>query len=279
MAFPLALLLGIGAGLISGGARASQMQSQYEDTLEGLQETQEDLITARTNLQEDYQAQVGAGLIDVNEYLSQEGFDISQVSAQDIGTENYRLLLQATESQRQIGVIGEIQSRALSTASRASELYSGLETQQLAELNVQTSQAEGQATQAVASSGFRRAGSAISVISNQQQANRMATQRLQGQISLTRFGRYNDALSAYTNSEAKKANYEAAIQNQILQTGANIEEYTRQYERDMLRNQTALERVGEDIEDIEEYESSGKLFWSQAGVILASGITGGLSTL
>lgn len=276
---PIALVLGLLGGAIAGYSKSSQMQSEYEDTLEGLQETQEDLTTARTNLQEDYKAQVGEGLINVDDYLSQEGFDISQVSYQDIGLQNYKLLLEATEQNRLKGITTELQARALKTSTASSVMQSGLETQQLAELNVQTAQAEGQAVQAVASSGFRKSGSALSVISNQQQTNRMATQSLQGQINLTRFNRYNNALSAYTQSEIQKAGYDAAIQNQVLLTSASIDEMTRQYERDMQANQTSLERVGEDIEEMIEYKEDNSLAYSQLGAFWGSVLTGGLSTL
>ena len=232
---------------------ASNMQSEYEEDMTTLERSREDLLTGKENLKSDYTAQVGSGLIDVDEYLSDPSFDIANVSASEIGLLNYDLLLNASESQRQKDVVTTTQQKNLSTSATSQSLLSSLETQQIAVQNVQASEAEGQAMQAVATTGFRNTGSAQNVVKQQQYYNKVSMNSLKGQINITRFNRYNDALSAYTQAEVQKANYDAAIENQTLLTKANIEESERQYTQGVGTLDTKLETTNEDIEKLEDY--------------------------
>lgn len=232
---------------------ASNMQSEYEEDMTTLERSRDDLLTGKENLESDYTAQVGSGLIDVDEYLSDPSFDIANVSASEIGLLNYDLLLDASESQRQKDVVTTTQQKNLSTSATSQSLLSSLETQQIAVQNVQASEAEGQAMQAVATTGFRNTGSAQNVVKQQQYYNKVSMNSLKGQINITRFNRYNDALSAYTQAEVQKANYDAAIENQTLLTKANIEESERQYTQGVGTLDTKLETTNEDIEKLEDY--------------------------
>lgn len=278
---PWLLLGGLILGTINAVSGIESSQSAYDEQVKQLQTSKEDLTTGIENLKSDYTSQVGAGLIDVDSYLNDPTFDISSVSASEIGLLNYELLLNASEQNRQKAITTQYQQKNLSVAGTSQAQLSALETQQIAVQNVQASEAEGQASQAVASSGFRNVGSAQNVVKQQQYYNRVSMDSLKGQVKISRFNRYNDALSAYTQAETQKANYDAAIENQILITGANIGEETRKYNQDLTTLNTKLTRTSDDLTKLEDY-GQGDLQRDQFLIGIGSvfsGLLSGLTTL
>jgi len=161
---------------------------------------------------------------------------------------SYSLSVKQLNETEQLEISQAIANRDITLTQRAQgmEIQNQIYNEQQAELAVKASQAEGQAIQQVATSGFRDTGSAMNVVNSTNTAYDLAIAKQNNQIALEKYENYNTALNNYTNANMQLEQYKLQIQQKR-------ESMEHEY-------QTDLNAINDDI----NYMNSDEFKWAQA---------------
>ena len=238
-------------GLVSGGVKiasgiANRNAQEAEKKLQ-LERQQEQLKTAQSNLKESYD------------------LSIRQSEAQTKEA-NAMLDLQAgqTEAARDMN---------LKTAGRSTELQDRVAASQIAGLQVEASQKEGQAVQSAAVSGFRNAGSVLNNIRGTSESNQRAVKQAMLQRELARYSDYSSARASFLNAENQLTLYREQIKN----NESELARYKEKAEVTYRQQKEELDRESKSLQEDEDFMNSSTYKWAR-GLGYASDIFGGISS-
>ena len=130
---------------------------------------------------------------------------------------------------RNIGWTREDQSRSANLASNLNTSNQALMYAQLSELLAQGEQAEGQAIQTVATSGFRNTGSARNIVTETRRQASYQEDVSRRQIQLNAAQSYAQAGEAYLSADRKVADYQANIDQNLLTLELFMEDEERNW--------------------------------------------------
>lgn len=241
----------IGGGLLAGGlsiaSSVSKRNAQNKETKRQLDQQAENLRIAQNNLTDSY-----------NLNMRQAEEQVKQA--------NDMINLQAgqTEAARDLGV---------QVAGRSTELADRVAASQIATLQVEASQNQGQAVQSVALSGFRNTGSVLNIISDVSSKAQGAIRQALLQRSTSRFSDYASARNNYLNANNQLALYQQQVQNNEAELGRTKERYTLTYNQ----QKEQLAREARNVQSDQDFMNSSTYRWMQ-GIGYASDIFGGIST-
>jgi len=225
----MGLFLGlVGAGIsivssvISASSKSSQMQSEYDDKLQELQREQAQLTQQKAN------------------------------ASADVSRANALLDTKISNTTTNQNTAKEQSANSLAATDQITNA-------QMSALKVQALQAEGQAQQQVANSGFRNAGTATANVYNQEQTDKDAIATQEAENNLQRYQTFSNAKNTYTS-------YSQQISDYQTQKASN----TAQYEESWGENgvyQMQLKNTSADYKELQDYDIAGaksQAFWGTA---------------
>lgn len=237
-------LIAGGVGIASGVAkRNAQSKAQKEE----LRRQQENLRIAKNNLTDSYNLNMRQA-----EEVTKQANDLINLQAGQ------------TEAARDLGI---------KNAGTSGELSDRLAASQIATLQVESSQQEGQAVQNVALSGFRNTGSALNIIKDVSSKAQSAVRQAFLQRSVSRFSDYASARNNYLNAENQLQLYQAQIESNESELARTKEKYTLTYNQQL----EEMQRESGYVQSDQDFMNSSTYKWMQ-GLGYASDIFGGIAT-
>jgi len=242
------------AGIVGGlaaatsiGAGIANRKVQSEEQKLQLERKQKEINDARNNLTASY---------DLNVHQAQE----------QTAQANAMIQLQAGQTEA-------ARDQSLKTAGQSAELNDRLAASQIAALQVQTSQQEGQAVQTAAQSGFRNTGSALNVLRDVNSKAQRALNQAFLQRSISRFSDYASARDNYINANNQLEIYRRQAEN----NEADLARYKESAELTYRQNLAEIEKEQKYLNEDKDFMNSSAYKWAQ-GLGYASDIFGGLNT-
>jgi chromosome segregation ATPase len=232
-----AILAGVST-IVGISSRNAQREAQYQSQMQDLDRQKEQLDSQYKQLTESYDLSVS----DANATVSDA---------------NEELEFQAKTTQAN-------RDTALGVAADVQERQQTIEQMQLATLAVDASQAEGAATQAAATTGFRNAGTLMDAVEQVNRNSQDAITQAKAQLSLSRYSTFQSAKQAYTSATQQIESYHRQIE-------LNNNELDRQLEELALQKQQADERYEQQsgyIEsDINYMKTTGRALTNTANYV------------
>lgn len=215
----------VGAGIsivssvISASSKNSQMQSEYDDKLQELQREQVQLTQQKAN------------------------------ASADVSRANALLDTKISNTTTNQNTAKEQSANSLAATDQITNA-------QMATLKVQAMQAEGQAQQQAANSGFRNVGSATANVYNQQQTDKDAIATQEAENNLQKYQTFSNAKNTYTS-------YSQQITDYQTQKASNTAQYEENWAEDGVY-QMQLENTSADYKELQDYDIAGaksQSFW------------------
>lgn len=199
------LALGMLGGLAKGIASANSRNAEYQDKLEELNRSQEQLDQQYSQAKDSYSLSVDQAkdsLADTNKELG--------------------LLANETLANRDL---------AIKQTAKSGGMQSQLDAAQIATLAVQNEQSVGAANQQAATSGFRGTGTAKNVMENTQRSADDAIAQARMQSDLSKYQTYASAVNTYTDANQRVASYQRQIEQNQTDSDRQLEALQLQMEQ------------------------------------------------
>jgi len=244
------LALGLIGGLAKGIASANSRNAEYQDKVEELNRSKEQLNQQYSQAKDSYSLSVDQAkdsLADTNKELG--------------------LLADETLANRDM---------AIKQTATSGGMQSQLDAAQIATLAVQNEQSVGAANQAAATSGFRGTGTAKNVVKNTQSSADDAMAQARMQSDLSKYQTYASAVSTYTDANQRVASYNRKIEQNQTDTDRQLE--ALQLQMDQTTDSYNLQG-GYLASDLEYLQTKGKSAMQfGATTDLFGGLFGGLAS-
>lgn len=216
-------MLAIGAigGMAKGLVNATSSEIQYQEQIKELQQKSADLNTSMQNATASYNLSVKQA---------------KESAADTIGSYNANIADVTTS--RDI---------ALKQGAGTIEQQNAIYNEQLAEVQIAASEAQGQNIQSASMSGFRNSGSTMNATTRSDLAYGRSLKQTEAQRTLSLNQSYQSALNSYTSANMQISGYKRQIQYAQNELSRNLESYDLQYKQNMNSLNTQLSRNEEDI--------------------------------
>jgi hypothetical protein len=248
-----AAVAGLGLGLADAVGKSKAREAEYQDKLNELERTK--------------------ALLDTQFSQAKQSYNLATDQAREQTAEankELRLLSSETLDNRDM---------ALDQTARAGSMQSEINAMQMATLAVENQQQLGEATQRVATSGFRGTGTALSLVENVKEAGSFSTQQARMQSMMSNYRTYASAVSNYTSATQQADAYMRKIRQNKNQLNRELEKLELQMNQ---TTETYMQKGGYLAEDIEYMKDEGykALQWGMFTDSVSSvvgGLVGGIT--
>jgi hypothetical protein len=209
--------ISLGIGITKGILSVANRWSERQDKIDSLNDQTKQLKTERNNLTTNYNAEKAAGEKVIANTLNNRDTSLNQ-----------------------------------SASSRVQQ--DALAQQQMATIAVQASEAEGQAVNQAAQSGFRNTGSNTNGSENAKQSGEEAMAQAKAQVSLSRFQDYSSAKNSYTSATQQIDSYKDSMSQ-----AATL------YQQKLAAYNTNIGKINNEVNDMNS-------FWGITGTVVGSAL-------